>query len=95
MVVIFFNPGCEFCARMVPDLAALAAGATRGQVAAAIFGSQEFQQDLVQGLFGTFLGRTADSGSLNGFVNAMQHGATDQQVIAAIAGSDEFFARLQ
>jgi hypothetical protein len=73
----------------------LAAGATRGQVAALIFGSQEFQQDLVQGFYQNLLGRPADTGGLNGFVNAMQHGATDQQVIAAIAGSDEFFARLQ
>jgi Ca2+-binding RTX toxin-like protein len=74
---------------------ALAAGATRGQVAAAIFGSPEFQQDLVQGFYRTFLGRKADSAGLSGFVNAMQHGVTDQQVIATIAGSDEFFARLQ
>jgi Ca2+-binding RTX toxin-like protein len=73
----------------------LAAGATTGQVAAVIFGSLEFQQDLVQGFYRTFLGRQADSAGLSGFVNAMQHGVTDQQVIATIAGSDEFFARLQ
>jgi peroxiredoxin len=30
LVVIFFNPGCGFCARMVPDLAALAAEADEG-----------------------------------------------------------------
>jgi uncharacterized protein (TIGR03118 family) len=74
--------------------AALANGATTGQIAAVIFGSPEFQQDLVQGLYATFLGRAADTGGLNGFANALQHGATDQQVVAAIAGSDEFFASL-
>ncbi len=75
--------------------AALAAGATRGQLAALLFGSQEFQQDLVQGFYQNLLGRPADSTGLNGLVNAMRHGVTDQMVIAALAGSDEFFARLR
>jgi hypothetical protein len=73
---------------------ALTSGSTTGQVAALIFASREFQQDLVGGFYATLLGRAADNGGLNGFVTAMQNGATDEQVIAAIAASDEFFANL-
>jgi hypothetical protein len=73
----------------------LAAGATRSQVAATILGSQEFQQDLVQGFYTTLLGRAADTAGLNGFLAAFHQGATDQQIVAALAGSDEFFARLR
>jgi hypothetical protein len=85
-----------------PDAAGLAGfttdlttGATTGQVAALIFGSQEFQQDLVQGFYATLLGRAADHTGLYGFVASLQQGAPDQQVVAAIAGSDEFFASLR
>jgi len=73
---------------------ALANGATRGQVAAAVFGSTEFLRDSVQGFYQNLLKRAADPTGLNAFVNELQHGVTDQQVIAAIAGSTEFFANV-
>jgi uncharacterized protein (TIGR03118 family) len=71
---------------------ALANGTTRGQVAASIFGSQEFLQDDVQGFYRTLLHRATDPTGLNTFVTELQQGAMDQQVIAQIAGSAEFFA---
>src|SRR5262249_22556840 len=74
--------------------AALANGATTGQVATAVLTSPEGLQDVVQGFYRNLLGRPADGAGLNGFVSAMQQGLTDQQVIAALAGSDEFFANL-
>jgi Domain of unknown function (DUF4214)/RTX calcium-binding nonapeptide repeat (4 copies) len=74
--------------------AALANGATPGQVAAVVLNSPEGRQDAVQGFYRQLLGRPADAAGLNGFVNALQQGATDQQVLAAIDGSDEFFANL-
>jgi uncharacterized protein (TIGR03118 family) len=83
------DPGGQAGVRM-----ALANGASTGQVAALLFGSQEFQQDLVQGFYATLLGRAADNAGLNGFVAALQQGATDQQIVASLAGSDEFFANL-
>ncbi len=72
----------------------IAAGTTMSQVAAEIFASTEFQQDLVQGLFQQFLHRAADTGGLNSFVAALQQGQTDQQIIPSIAGSTEFFQPL-
>jgi uncharacterized protein (TIGR03118 family) len=73
---------------------ALANGASTGQVAASILGSQQGLQAIVQGFYGNLLHRAADNAGLTAFTNAMQQGLTDQQVIAAIAGSDEFFANL-
>jgi uncharacterized protein (TIGR03118 family) len=69
-------------------------GATRTQVAAAIFGSTEFQQDLVQGFYQQFLRRMADPSGLNTFVGSLSQGTPDGQVIAALVGSDEYLARL-
>jgi uncharacterized protein (TIGR03118 family) len=74
---------------------ALANGVSRAQVAASIFSSAEFQQDLVQNYYQRFLHRPADSGGLSGFLTALQQGTRDEQVIAAMVGSDEYFARLQ
>jgi uncharacterized protein (TIGR03118 family) len=73
---------------------ALANGATPGQIAAIVIGSQEGLQNAVQGFYGSLLHRAADNAGLNAFVNALQHGATDQQVMAALASSDEYFANL-
>jgi uncharacterized protein (TIGR03118 family) len=70
---------------------ALAQGATRAQVATAIFTSDEFRQDLVGGFFQRFLHRTPDNTGLNAFVNFLRQGARDEQVIASIAGSPEYF----
>jgi hypothetical protein len=73
---------------------ALAGGASPSEVAAAIFGSGEYLQDLVQGFYGHFLHRPADAGGLNGFAGALSQGARDQDVIAAILASGEYGNRL-
>jgi hypothetical protein len=71
--------------------AALTSGASTAQVAAAIFASNEYRQDLVQSYYLRFLHRAADKGGLGTFVNALNQGARDQDVIAAIIGSPEYF----
>ena len=72
----------------------LANGATRSQVAAAIFASTEYRQDLVGGYYLRFLHRPADSGGLANFVAALGNGAKDEDVIASLMGSAEYLARL-
>jgi uncharacterized protein (TIGR03118 family) len=73
---------------------ALANGTTPAEVAAIVFASNEFRQDLVQNFYQQFLHRAADASGLNTFVGALGQGTTDQQVIAAIVGSDEYFGHL-
>jgi hypothetical protein len=73
---------------------ALASGATRAQVATAVFTSLEFRQDLVEGFFERFLNRVADGSGLNTFTALLQQRVRDEQVIADIVGSAEFFAQL-
>lgn len=73
---------------------ALANGASTAQVAAIVFGSDEFQTDLINGFYQQFLHRAPDSAGLQFFLQALQQGSTDQDVIAMIVGSDEYFSRL-
>jgi streptogramin lyase len=63
-------------------------------VAAAIFGSDEFRQDLVQAFYQRLLHRPAETAGLQGWTAALQAGSRDEQVLAAIAGSAEYFLRL-
>jgi hypothetical protein len=72
----------------------LSQGTSREAVAAAVFGSTEYHQDLVAGYYQTYLGRQADSGGLAYFVTALGQGATDQDVIATILGSQEYIQKL-
>jgi uncharacterized delta-60 repeat protein len=72
----------------------LAAGASRGQVASAIFASAEYRQDIVQGYYLSILGRSADKTGLAIFTSTLAGGKSDEEVIADIFGSDEFFANL-
>jgi uncharacterized protein (DUF2141 family) len=72
----------------------LAGGTTRGQVAATIFVSTEYRQDLVGGYYLRFLHRPADSAGLANFVSALGNGAKDEDVVAALVGSGEYLARL-
>jgi hypothetical protein len=71
---------------------ALAAGASRTDVAAAVFGSVEYRQDLVQGWYHTFLHRSADPTGLAAFTGALAGGQTDAAILALILGSDEYRA---
>jgi probable HAF family extracellular repeat protein len=74
---------------------ALAQGATRQQVAAAIFASGEYEQDLVASYYWLYLHRAADSAGLTLFVNAMKQGARDQDVIAGLLSSGEYYSLVQ
>jgi hypothetical protein len=74
--------------------AALAGGATPGQVASAIFGSGEYLQDVIQADYEQFLHRPADNFGLTSFLNALKAGATDQAVAAVFLGSGEYFANV-
>jgi hypothetical protein len=74
---------------------ALAQGATRQQVAQAIFASNEYRQDLVRSFYWLYLHRPADTAGLNAFVGALGQGATDQAVIAAILASNEYYMQVQ
>src|SRR5262249_3158922 len=68
----------------------LANGGTDAQVAAAIFGSGEYQQNLVQSYYQRFLRRAADPTGLASFAGALQQGVSDAAIIAAIMSSGEF-----
>jgi uncharacterized protein (TIGR03118 family) len=74
--------------------AQLTSGTTTAQVAAEIFASTEFRQDVVQGFYQHFLHRAADAGGLSFFVGALQQGQQEKDVAAAILGSAEFFQPL-
>ncbi len=69
---------------------ALAAGTTRAQVAAVLFGSAELQQAMVQHEYQYFLHRAADAAGLASWTQALQNGARDEQIVAAIVGSAEY-----
>jgi hypothetical protein len=72
---------------------ALAGGVSRGQLAALVLSSAEYQSNLVQADFQSVLGRPADPAALGAFVGELQRGGTDQLVLAQILGSAEAFAR--
>jgi hypothetical protein len=69
-------------------------GASRDDVAAAIFGSQEYSQDLVRSYYQEFLHRPADSTGLDGWVAAIRQGLSDAQILAGFVGSVEYLSRL-
>ncbi|TMQ35387.1 MAG: DUF4214 domain-containing protein [Planctomycetota bacterium] len=72
---------------------AFAGGATRAQVAAGIFGSDEYHRDLVSAYYLQVLDRTADAGGLAGWSNLLKQGVRDEVVLANIMDTDshEFF----
>ena len=72
---------------------AFAGGATRAQVAAGIFGSDEYHRDLVSAYYLQVLDRTADAGGLAGWSNLLKQGVRDEIVLANIMDTDshEFF----
>jgi CSLREA domain-containing protein len=72
----------------------LANGVSRGTVAALIFSSPEYLNDLVASDYQTLLGRTPDPTGAAGFFLALNSGANDAAVEATILGSAEAFARL-
>jgi hypothetical protein len=72
--------------------AALDSGAmSREQLVDAILGSAEYQSDVVESIYQTYLYRPADTGGLALFTNSLAGGASAQQVAEALVGSAEFF----
>jgi len=83
--------------KRAPDAGGLAAftqalnqGTSRQQVAAAIFGSLEYLQDLVVNFYQLYLNRAPDQNELSGFAGLLAAGVPDQEVMATLLGSDEF-----
>jgi hypothetical protein len=82
-------------------VAQLQAGVTDEQFIAILVGSQEFfdnqgddNSNFVNAAFQDILGRSADSGSLNAFVTAIQNGVSRTSVAQALLGSVEYFQLL-
>jgi hypothetical protein len=73
---------------------ALGQGLSRAQLAAAVFGSVEYRQNLVQADYLAWLNRPADPAALNGFTAALAGGLSDGMLAADILGSDEFFSKM-
>jgi hypothetical protein len=73
--------------------AALAGGLSRTAVAQALLTSREADQELVSDYYQEFLGRTADAGGLNSFVDALMAGTNHDAVITGFVLSAEFFGR--
>jgi uncharacterized delta-60 repeat protein len=65
---------------------------TTGQIAAQVFGSEEYFADLAQSFYRRFLHRDIDATGLTDTVSALQHGVTDEMIIAGIVGSPEYAA---
>jgi len=67
-----------------------------GNVVAGFLNSVEYRRwliaDPVNGFYPRFLGRQADEGGIQFWLNAMAHGVTEPQVLAGIVGSGEFYA---
>jgi hypothetical protein len=68
----------------------LAAGAARGDVAAGLFASEEFQAGLVRSYYQDHLGRQSDAGGQAAWVQALRAGSSEEQVLAEFMGSKEF-----
>src|SRR5262249_38115665 len=70
----------------------LIAGLSRGQLAAMVFGSAEYETNLVQAAFQALLGRDADPAGLPGFVTTLQQTHTsDPMLLTGLLGSEEAF----
>jgi hypothetical protein len=74
-------------------LQALTAGTlTRGQVAAAVFTSDEYRTVLVQNDYKYQLGRAADTAGLNGYVALLKQGVRSETLLLYFDSSAEFLA---
>ncbi|HXT59186.1 MAG TPA: DUF4214 domain-containing protein [Pirellulales bacterium] len=67
-----------------------AAGMTRAQLAAIIFGSHEYHADVVKNIYLDLLDRPADAPGDAYWANQLDGGATDEHVMAVIAASNEY-----
>jgi hypothetical protein len=71
----------------------LAEGATRGQVAAAVLGSDEYRGKLVADLYEQYLHRQAGPAEVAARVAALRRGQRHEELVAAILGSAEYYRR--
>jgi hypothetical protein len=69
---------------------ALARGIARAQIAATIFTSQEYRQDVVGGFYLKLLHRDADNSGMNTFVGLLSSGIRDEDIVATLVGSGEY-----
>jgi uncharacterized repeat protein (TIGR01451 family) len=72
----------------------LATGLSRTQVAARLFSSVEYDTDLVNQDYSTYLRRPADTAGLNGWVAQLLGGVGSDQTLVEILASDEYFTRV-
>jgi cyclophilin family peptidyl-prolyl cis-trans isomerase len=69
----------------------IASGQTRAQVVLEIEGSQEYRNDIVNGLFQLYLHRDADAAALTADSNLLATGTTPEQLSLDLVGSTEYF----
>jgi len=69
----------------------LVLGQSPGTIADLVFGSAEYQTDLVESYYQTLLGRQADPGGLAFFLQKLGSGTTSEQALAMLLGSQEAF----
>lgn len=72
---------------------ALAAGASRTQIAATVFASHEYHADVVDDIYLRLLHRDVDTAGQSYWTNWLDADNADEQLIAALAASDEYFGR--
>lgn len=73
--------------------AALAAGVTRAQVAAVIFGTLEYDRVTVGIYYDRYFHRTADPGAVDTWGNYLHAGNRDEQLVAILLASAEYYNR--
>src|SRR5207244_12775594 len=61
--------------------------------AVAVVKSGEYRFDLSQGYYQKYLGRSADAGGLQHWMNLLALGGRQEDVVVGILGSSEYFAR--
>jgi hypothetical protein len=72
---------------------ALAAGADRAAIVAALFASSEYHQDWLRGIYSQYLHRAPDAIGLTAFLGALQQGASQEGVLTQVLTSEEFAAQ--
>jgi hypothetical protein len=71
--------------------AALAAGASREQVALGFAASPEREGEIVSDDYSHYLGRSASDSEIANWVSLFEQGVTNEDVIAGFVASDEYF----
>jgi hypothetical protein len=73
---------------------ALASGMSRTQMALQLFGSVEYDADLVTQDYAAYLHRGADPAGLNAWIAQLLGGVGADQLLAGILASDEYFTQV-